>query len=113
MTADRDRLPRVLRSLDGWIACVSDARPLGEIAGLLADAGLEVIVSERHDEALHAMVDRADGRLRLARALGAGQPPELADSMRRALTVVSAAREAIADEALGYGTVIARKSRGS
>jgi SAM-dependent methyltransferase len=113
MTADSDRLPHALRSLDGWIACVSDARALGEIAALLADAGLEVIVSERHDEALHAMVDRADGRLRLARALGAGQPPELADSMRRALTVVSAAREAIADEALGYGTVIARKSRGS
>jgi SAM-dependent methyltransferase len=113
MTADSDRLPNALRSLDGWIACVSDARPLGQIAALLADAGLEVIVSERHDDALHAMVDRADARLRLARAFGSGQPPELAGSIERALTIASAARDAIADQALGYSTVIARKSRGS
>ena len=112
MTADSDRLPHALRSLEGWIACISDARPLGEIAALLAEAGLEVIVSDRHDEALHAMVDRADARLRLARALGAGQP-ELSGSIERALTIVSAARDAIADQALGYGTVVARKSRGS
>jgi hypothetical protein len=37
--------------------CVSDARPLWEIAAFIADAEFEVIVSERHDEALHAMVD--------------------------------------------------------
>jgi SAM-dependent methyltransferase len=112
MTADSDRLPHALRSLDGWTACVTDARPLGEIAALLVDAGLGVIVSDRQDEALHAMVDRADGRLRLARALGAGQP-ELADSIDRALTIVSAAHDAIADQALGYGTIMARKRRGS
>jgi SAM-dependent methyltransferase len=113
MTAERDRLPQALRSLDGWIACVSDARPLGEIAALLADAGLEVIASERCDEVLHALVDRADTRLRFARVLGADGPPELSGSIERARTVVSAAREAIADHALGYGTVIARKSCGS
>jgi SAM-dependent methyltransferase len=112
MTARSDRLPHALRSLEGWIACVSDARPLGEIAALLADAGLEVIVSERQDEALHAMVDRADGRLRLVCALGTGQP-ELAGSIERTLTIVSAVREAIADQALGYGIVIARKSWGA
>jgi SAM-dependent methyltransferase len=110
MTADTDRLPRALRSLDGWIACVSDARPLEETAALLGSAGLEVIVSERGDESLRAMVERADGRLRVARALGAGGPPELAGSIDRALTIVSAARQAITDHALGYGTVIARKS---
>ena len=59
------------------------------------------------------MVDRADGRLRLARALAYGQPPELGVSTERALMIVSAARDAIADQALGYGTVMARKSRGS
>ena len=111
MTADRNRLPHALRSLDGWIACLSDARPLGEIAALLADAGLEVIVCERRDEALHAIVDRADGRLRLARGLGAGGPPQLAGSIERALTIVNAAREAIADRALGYGTIVAQKPR--
>jgi hypothetical protein len=113
MTANSEHLPHALRSLDGWIACVSDARPLEETAALPADAGFEVIASERHDEALHTMLDRADGRLRLARALGAGEPPELLGAMRRALTIVSAARDAIAHQALGYGTVIARKSRGS
>jgi SAM-dependent methyltransferase len=112
MTADSDRLPSALRSLEGCIACVGDARPLGEIAALLAGAGLEVIVCEPCDEALHAMIDRADARLRFARALGAGVPPELAGSVECALTIVSAAREAIADRALGYGTVVARKSRG-
>ena len=112
MTADSDRLPQALCSLDGWIACISDARPLGEIAGLLADAGLEVIVSERYDEALQAMVERVDARLRFARALGAGGPLELAGSIERALTIASAARAAITDRALGYGTVIAHKSCG-
>ena len=111
MTAERDRLPHALRSLDGWIACVSDARPLNKIAALLADAGLKIIATERHDEALHAIVERADGRLRVARALGAGIPPELAASIERALAIVSAAREAIADQALGYGTIVAQKRR--
>ena len=110
MTADRNRLPHALHSLDGWIACFSDARPLGEIAALLTDTGLDVIASERSDEALHALVERADARLRFARGLGAGAPPELAGSIERALTIVSAAREAIADRTLGYGTIVAQRA---
>jgi hypothetical protein len=43
MTADGGRLPHALRSLEGWN--VSDSCPLWEIAALLADAGLEVMVS--------------------------------------------------------------------
>lgn len=109
MVADRVRLPDELRSLDGWIACVGDARPLGEITAILAAAGLHTLHTERYDDALRALVDRADGRLRLARAVGSGGPPALAGSIERALTIVTAARLAIGDGALGYGVVIAHK----
>jgi SAM-dependent methyltransferase len=109
MTADRERLPDELRSLDGWIACIGDARPLEEIEALLQAAGLEVTSSEQHDDALGAMVDRAEARLRVARMLGVGAPAALAGSVDRGLTLVAAARQAIAAGALGYGSVIARK----
>jgi hypothetical protein len=110
MTADRDRMPGELRTLDAWIACVGDARSLEELAALIDAAGLAVVSCERHDDAVGALLDRADARLRLARALhrgGAATPS--AGSIERGLRVVHAARRATDDGALGYGVVLARR----
>jgi arsenite methyltransferase len=109
MTAEPNHLPGELRSLDAWIACIGDARPLDALADLLSANGLVVARRERHDEAVHALVERADARLRLARALPAGVPAALAGSIERGLTIAATARRAIATGALGYGIVVAHR----
>jgi arsenite methyltransferase len=109
MTADPKRLPRELRSLDAWIACIANARPLDELGALLAGAGLVVEHRARHDAALEALIDRAQARLRLARALDASIPAELVGSIERALEIAAAARRALSGGALGYATVIAHR----
>ena len=113
MTADAARLPDELRSLDARIACIGDAWPLGELADLLADSGLPVEHRERHDEALAELVECAGGRLHLARAAAASMPAALGGSIERGLAITAAARRAIADAALGYAVIIARRRPGA
>ena len=107
MTAEPDRLPAELRSLDAWIACIGDARPLDALADLLAAAGLVVERRERHDQALSKLVDRVDARLRLARAMRTAAP---IGSIERGLALAAAARDAIDAGALGYGVLVARRA---
>jgi hypothetical protein len=103
VTAVPERLPPELTTLQAWVACVADARPLEEIATLLEQAGLEVEATERHDAALGVLLERVDGRLRLARMLEALAP------IARGRELVAAAQAALAAGSLGYGVVIARK----
>jgi arsenite methyltransferase len=110
MTAEPRNLPGELRSLAARIACVGDARPLDELAELLGTSGLAVTRRERHDAALRALVERADARLRLARALRSSIPAQPAGSIERALTITAAAQQAVASGALGYGIVVARRT---
>lgn len=97
VTADPTAVPASLRSLDAWIACLADARPLAETAALLEQAGFEVEVTESHNDALVELIDRIDERLR---------PLELG------LDLLDAARRAVERDVLGYGVVVARR-RGS
>jgi hypothetical protein len=101
--------PRRAASLDAWIARIANARPLDELGALLAGAGLVVEHGAHHDAALEALIDRAEARLRLARALKADLPAALAGSVERALEIAAAAREALGRGALGYAVVIARR----
>jgi arsenite methyltransferase len=107
MTAEPDRLPSELRSLDAWIACIGDARPLDALADLLTEEGLAVQRRERHDAALHELVDRVEARLRMAQALRIPVPD---GSIERGLAITAAAHAALAGGALGYGVLIARRS---
>lgn len=102
VTAERDRLPAELCSLEACVACLGDARPLEEIAGLVRDAGLAVELTERHDEALASMAERVEARLRVARMVFG----ELIDPV---LELARLARRAVAEGSLGYAVVIARK----
>lgn len=106
MTADVERLPPELRSLQAWVACIADARPLDEIAALLEQGGLVVKTVERHDEALAAMLDRVESRLKLARMMGAGL---LGYGVGQGLELVEAAQDALGRGLLGYGVVLARR----
>lgn len=107
VTADRGRLPPALRTLDGWIACLADARPLEELLALVRGAGLVVDVVERHDEALAELLARVDGRLRVARlALVQGEDPAL---VNRGFELLEAARESLVRGILGYAVIVARR----
>ena len=102
LTARRDELPPSLLSLQAWVACVADARPLGEIAELLAHAGFEIEEAEPHEDALAALVDRIEARLKVAKFLAV-------EGAAHALELVRDVRGAVESGTLGYGVVIARR----
>lgn len=102
LTARPPELPESLASLQAWVACVGDARPLDEIADLLARAGLDVEHTETHDDALAALLDRVEARLEVATLLAA-------DAARAARALLHDVRRAVEAGTLGYGVLIARR----
>ena len=56
-------LPPELESLVAWIACIADAQPLAEYAALLASAGLKIMATEEHNDALIDFVNQIRTRL--------------------------------------------------
>jgi len=106
ITALPDELPPQLTSLQAWVACIADARPLEEIAALLEDGGLVVETTERHDHQLAAMLDDVDARLRTARMLGLGL---FNDRISKGRELVAVAQDSLARGLLGYAVVIARR----
>lgn len=112
IVADADRLPAALRTLEAWVACLADARPLGGIIDLLRAAGLGLEVVERHDGALERLLEQVDARLRLARAAGLGAEGD-SGLIERGLDLSASAREAVGRGILGYVVVVARRPHGS
>ena len=106
VTAQPAKLPEELRGLEAWVACVGDARPLDEITELLREAGFALEQTHSEDGALAELLDRLEGRLRVARLVG-GDGFE-ADSAR-VLPLVGAARAALLEGALGYAVIVARR----
>ncbi|MEU2610959.1 methyltransferase domain-containing protein [Micromonospora sp. NPDC007271] len=109
VTVTSERLPPELTGLGAWIACIADARPLDEYAALLHDAGLTVIHTERHDDAMVAMIDQIEARLTLVRMTARAPAEALGMDFDRAPAVLAAARAAVADHVLGYALLIAVK----
>jgi ubiquinone/menaquinone biosynthesis C-methylase UbiE len=101
-------LPPELRTLAAWVACIAEARSLAQIEALLEDAGLSVRLTETHDGALVDLLERVEVRIRAARVLA---PTAVgAENVERGLELLSAAREAVKDEKIGYGVVVAKRS---
>jgi SAM-dependent methyltransferase len=109
VVADPARLPAALRTLEGWIACLADARALDELAAILDAAGLEVELTRRHDDALSELLDRVEARLRAAGVLGGALPGDLRGPIERGLDMAAAAREALAAGSLGYASMVAHR----
>jgi SAM-dependent methyltransferase len=107
MVAEPDRLPDELRSLAAWVACVADARPVTELSGLLGRAGFVIESTARHDDALARLLDVVDARLRTAALIGRDF---LGDSVDQGRELVHAAREALSEGNLGYGSILARRA---
>lgn len=110
VTARPAELPRELRTLSAWTACLADARPLAELASLLEDSGFVVEKLEEHDELLRTLVDRVDGRLRLARLAGDRLPGELRERLADGLELAAVARHALDAGIVGYGAVYAMRA---
>lgn len=109
MIADAHRLPAALHTLEAWVACLADARPLAALVDLLRRAGLDLEIVERHDGALARLLEQVDARLRLARA---GLAPR-GDSglIDRGLELSTSARDCVRRGILGYAVVVARRPR--
>ena len=105
ITADHDRLDPVLTGLTGWIACLADARTTAGYTTLLTSAGLRVSTTESHDDALTAMIDQIDARLRALRMTPAGRHIDPAATA----AAIAAARTAVTIGTLGYALLSARK----
>lgn len=118
VTADPARLPAELTSLAAWVACVADARPLAGYAELLGAAGLRVTYHEAHDTALLRMIDQIEARLAVLRmttptAARRAEPADLGIDFSAAgpVSVLAAARAAVADGTLGYALLVAERPR--
>ncbi len=102
--ASPEALPEELRSLAARVACVADARPLEGYVELLEDAGLRVTLTEPHDRALEELLERVEARLA---ALGLLLPG--AFDLGNARRLLGIAAQAVRDDALGYGLIVAVK----
>ncbi|TLQ42204.1 class I SAM-dependent methyltransferase [Streptomyces marianii] len=110
VTVDTTRLPPGLTGLGARIACIADARPLGEYTGILAGAGLRTLRTERVDQALVRMIDQIEARLNLLRMTAPARLAAAGVDLDAAPAVLGAARSAIADGALGYALLIAERT---
>jgi ubiquinone/menaquinone biosynthesis C-methylase UbiE len=104
---DPARLDAELQTLAGWVACIADARPVAQYVELLADAGLKVTLTEAHDDALAAMVDQIDARLRAFRMVKV--PALAAIDFDVALDRTALAARAVGDGIAGYSLLVAEK----
>jgi SAM-dependent methyltransferase len=107
VVVDPERLPGELIGPMSTIACVGSALPLSGYEALLTDAGLSLIGTESRTEDAAALAERVQDRLRGARLLGLDQFTGSPIASGAAIELVTAARRAIADGALGYAILAA------
>jgi arsenite methyltransferase len=108
-TAERTRLPDELTTVAAWVACIADARPAEEYAGLLSEAGLWVRTVEDHCAAVQQMVDQISARLELLRLTAPRRLDELRIDPDLPRRVLHAARQAILEGTIGYTLIVAEK----
>jgi arsenite methyltransferase len=107
VTAEVDDLPAALRGPAGRVACLADALPRDGYDALLHGARFELLAVECHHEALAALAERVEARLRVARMLDSRAG--YADAIAEAIALLGKARAAIARGSLGYGLFVARR----
>ncbi|GAB3383561.1 hypothetical protein GCM10027360_66660 [Amycolatopsis echigonensis] len=102
-------LPGELTTVAAWVACIADARPLADYAAILERAGLRMVHTERHDTAIARMIDEIDARLRLLRMTASARLAESRIDVEAVLRYTALARQAVADELIGYALLVAEK----
>jgi len=101
-------LPQDLEGLLAWIACIADARPVGEYAGYLETAGFDVTTIEAHDSALAEMARDIQGRLLGIEIMVGLKKLDLPGTdLEQAKRLARAAAKAIQEGLLGYSLIVA------
>jgi ubiquinone/menaquinone biosynthesis C-methylase UbiE len=111
VSVGRAGVPDGLAELPAWIACLAGARTTDEYVCLLTAAGLTATRVEDHSDALAALVDRIQARLKLARALSESGAQLETEAVERGLVLAARAAEAVSQGALGYCLVVAQRDR--
>lgn len=107
-------LPRELEGVAAWIACVADARPVGEYRALLAGAGLAVGAVEQHDSALVDFVAAIRSRLFATEIMIGLKKLELPGTdLATVKDIVRSALTAAKSGTLGYAIVTAAEDAGA
>lgn len=105
-----ESLPPELTGLLAWVACIADARPVGEYAQYLEAAGMRNIAVEPHDEALAEMVRDIQGKLLGAELMSKLKKLDLGGvNFAEAKSMARAAADAVRTKKLGYAIVFAEK----
>ncbi|MBI2954133.1 MAG: methyltransferase domain-containing protein [Chloroflexi bacterium] len=101
-------LPGELETLLAWVACLGDARPIGEYAFLLREAGFAVPMVESHDEALCDLVRDIRSKLLGAEFLAKiGKLALAIGDIDQAKAMAKAAAMAVDRGELGYSLLTA------
>lgn len=104
-------LPPELTGLLAWVACIADARPVGEYAGYLETAGMGGIEIEPHDEALAEMVRDIQAKLLGAELMSKLKKLDLGGiDFAQAKSMARAASDAVRGKTLGYAIVSAQRT---
>lgn len=104
-------LPPELETLLAWIACIADARPVGEYVAYFEAAGLAIEQTEAHNYALAEMIRSAQGKLlglEVMLKLGQLRLPAGID-FEQAKAIAKAAGQAVREGQLGYGLLVGQK----
>jgi ubiquinone/menaquinone biosynthesis C-methylase UbiE len=103
-----DRLEPELAGIAGHIACLADAKPIPVIHELLASAGLNVIRTERHDEALAVITERIRATLRALKIIAL--PHVDRHTLERAIYLTGKGAEIVARGDAGYLLLVAQRA---
>jgi len=102
-------LPDELSTLAAWVACVADARSVGQYSAILNGAGLSTIHAESHDTVLVRMLDQVEARIHLMRMTQKERIVAAGINVDGVLNFVDIVRGALSDGLLGYALIVAEK----
>ncbi len=106
----RERLPQELLGPLATLACVGEALSRRGLEQAMVEAGFEIEMVEDHSADATAMASQIRDRLRGARILGFEHLLPVEGGMTEALRLLDLARDAIADRAIGYLLLSARRT---
>lgn len=109
VTVSHGGLPDELSTVAAWVACVADARSVGQYRAILDGAGLATVHAESHDSALVRMLDQAEARVHLMRMTQKERIVAAGINVDDVLNFMDIVRRAISDGLLGYALIVAEK----
>jgi len=106
-------LPPELETLLAWIACIADARPVGDYISYLEDAGLVTDRAEPHDDAVVDMIKDVRTKLLGAELLVKLRKIDLPQAdFEQAKALARSAADTVQRGKLGYALIVASKVGG-